>query len=275
MSKRKHSLGHHLLTIAVVGWFMLLILVPTATLIKEAFAAGWRPLVEALNTDQVRHAFTLTIITTAFAAVINAIFGLAFAVVLVRHKFWGKTFVDGLVDLPFAVSPIVAGLMLLVLYGPKGWLGRPLEASGFQVAYALPGMILACLFVTMPFVVREVVPVLREFGVEQEEVAYTLGSGRWTTFRRVTLPSIRWGLAYGVTLTIARSLGELGALLVISGNTLGQTQTATLYIHDGIENPSPVGAYAASVVLAAMSFVLLIGIEWLRNRVSAKETNAA
>ena len=132
-------------------------------------------------------------------------------------------------------------------------------------------MLLATLFVTLPFVVREVVPVLREFGVEQEEVAYTLGAGRWRTFRRVTLPSIRWGLAYGVTLTVARSLGEFGALLVVSGNILGRTQTATLYVHDGIESFNPEGAYAASVLLAGVSFVLLIGMETLRKRVAAHE----
>jgi sulfate transport system permease protein len=134
-------------------------------------------------------------------------------------------------------------------------------------------MVLACLFVTQPFVVREVVPVLREFGVDQEEVAQTLGAGRWTTFWRVTLPSIRWGLAYGVTLTVARSIGEFGALLVVSGNVLGRTQTATLFVHDQIESFRPEGAYAASVVLAAVSFVLLVGMETLRRRVQRHETS--
>ncbi len=140
------------------------------------------------------------------------------------------------------------------------------------MVYAWPGMVLATMFVTVPFVVREVVPVLREFGVDQEEVARTLGAGRWRTFWQVTLPSIRWGLAYGVTLTVARSLGEFGALLVVSGNILGRTQTATLYIHDTIEGFHPEGAYAASVALAGVSFVLLIGMELLRKRVERHET---
>jgi sulfate transport system permease protein len=158
-----------------------------------------------------------------------------------------------------------------LLYGPKGWLGRWLEAGHLRVVYSWPGMVLATLFVTLPFVVREVVPVLREFGIEQEEVAYTLGAGRWRTFWQVTLPSIRWGLAYGVTLTVARSLGEFGALLVVSGNILGRTQTATLLIHDGVESFHPEGAYAASLVLAAFSFVLLVGMESLRRRVATRE----
>ena len=205
------------------------------------------------------------------ATAVNTVFGLGFAVVLVRQKFWGKTLADGLVDLPFAVSPIIAGLMLVILYGPQGWIGRWLEGTGLRVVYSWPGMLLATTFVTLPFVVREVVPVLREFGVDQEEVAYTLGAGRWRTFWRVTLPSVRWGLAYGVTLTVARSLGEFGALLVVSGNILGRTQTATLYIHDGIESFNTAGAYAASLLLAGVSFVLLIGMELVRKRVETDE----
>jgi sulfate transport system permease protein len=161
--------------------------------------------------------------------------------------------------------------MLIILYGGKGWIGQWLEPMGIQVVYALPGMVLATTFVTLPFVVREVVPVLREFGVDQEEVAYTLGAGRWRTFWSVTLPSIRWGLAYGVTLTVARALGEFGALLVVSGNILGRTQTATLYVHDGIESFDIEGAYAASVLLAGVSFVMLIGMEHFRKRVEARE----
>ncbi|GAC1471681.1 MAG: sulfate ABC transporter permease subunit CysW [Isosphaeraceae bacterium] len=268
---RRGALGRRLLTAAVLGWFLLLILVPTLALVRGALAAGLAPFWEAITSPDALRAFRLTLGITFVAAVVNTVFGLAFAVVLVRHRFWGKTLVDGLVDLPFAVSPIVAGLMLVIVYGPRGWLGRFLEPLGARVVYAWPGMALATIFVTLPFVVREVVPVLREFGVEQEEVAYTLGAGRWTTFWRVTLPSIRWGLAYGVTLTVARALGEFGALLVVSGNVLGRTQTATLYIHDGIESFNVEGAYAASVLLAGASFVLLIAMETVRKRVEAHE----
>ncbi len=264
-----------LLIFLVVGWFAALILVPSLALAKKAFDGGFRPFWDALISSDARRAFGLTISITLAATVVNTLFGLAFAMVLVRQRFWGRALVDGLVDLPFAVSPIIAGLMLVVVYGPNGWLGKPLQANGFQVVYAWPGMVLATMFVTVPFVVREVVPVLREFGIDQEEVARTLGAGRWRTFWRVTLPSIRWGLAYGVTLTVARSLGEFGALLVVSGNILGRTQTATLYIHDTIEGFHPEGAYAASVVLAGISFVLLIGMELVRKQVEHQETGGS
>jgi sulfate transport system permease protein len=265
---RPRLTGRSVLIAVVVGWFALLILIPTLALAKKAFEGGFRPFWEALASPDAQRAFGLTIGITAVATVLNTLFGLAFAIVIVRQKFWGRTLADGLVDLPFAVSPIIAGLMLVIVYGPNGWLGRWLDSIGLRVVYSWPGMVLATLFVTLPFVVREVVPVLREFGIDQEEVARTLGAGRWRTFWKVTLPSIRWGLAYGVTLTVARSLGEFGALLVVSGNILGRTQTATLYIHDTIEGFHPEGAYAASVVLAGVSFVLLIGMELVRKRVS-------
>ena len=271
LAARGSTLGRRLLIVAVVGWFAMLILVPALALVRGAMAGGFAPFVSALATPEAQRAFGLTLAITALATLVNTVFGLAFAIVLVRHQFWGRTLADGLVDLPFAVSPIVAGLMLVVLYGPQGWIGGWLEPLGIQVVYHWPGMLLATTFVTLPFVVREVVPVLREFGVDQEEVAYTLGAGRWRTFWRVTLPSIRWGLAYGVTLTVARSLGEFGALLVVSGNILGRTQTATLYIHDGIESFNTAGAYAASVLLAGFSFVMLIVMEILRKRVEAHE----
>jgi sulfate transport system permease protein len=201
---------------------------------------------------------------TAIATIVNTVFGVALALVLVRQRFWGRSLVDGMVDMPFAVSPIVAGLMLVVLYGPDSLAGGWLESHGFKVIYALPGMILATMFVTTPFVARELAPVLRELGEEYEQAAHTLGAGRWRTFWSVTLPSIRWGVAYGVTLTVARSLGEFGAVLVVSGNVVGRTQTATLYISEGIEGFHPEGAYAASLVLAAVSFFLLVGMELIR-----------
>jgi sulfate/thiosulfate transport system permease protein len=260
------------LTGAVLAWFAVLILVPTLALFRVALAGGIGTFVVAIASPDAQRAFGLTMAITLAATVVNTIFGLAFAMVLVRHKFWGKALADGLVDLPFAVSPIIAGLMLIILYGPQGWFGSWLNGAGIRVVYAWPGMLLATTFVTLPFVIREVVPVLREFGVDQEEVAYTLGAGRWRAFWRVTLPSIRWGLAYGVTLTVARSLGEFGALLVVSGNILGRTQTATLYVHDGIESFNAEGAYAASLLLAGVSFVMLIGMEMLRKRVEAHET---
>ena len=263
-------IGRGLLIAAVLGWFGLLILVPGLALLRQVVAGGLQPFAATLRQPEVLRAFGLSLGITAIATLVNTVFGIALAIVLVRHRFRGRALVDGLVDLPFAVSPVVAGLMLIVLYGPQGWLGRGLESAGIRVVYALPGMILATLFVTVPFVVRELVPVLRELGDEHEQAAYTLGAGRWRTFWSVTLPSIRWGVAYGVTLTVARSLGEFGAVLVVSGNLIGQTQTATTYVHDGIESFHPEGAYAASLVLASVSFVLLVGMDLVRKRLDAR-----
>ncbi len=272
--RRPWPIGRWLLIGAVLGWFALLILVPSLALLRQVVQGGLRPFFETLATHEVRRAFLMTLGITALATVVNTAFGVALALVLVRQRFWGRALVDGIVDLPFAVSPVVAGLMLIVLYGPQGWLGGVLGKAGIQVIYAVPGMIVATVFVTVPFVVRELVPILRELGEESEQAAYTLGAGRWRTFWSVTLPSIRWGVAYGVTLTVARSLGEFGAVLVVSGNLIGTTQTATLYIHDGIESFHTEGAYAASLVLAAFSFVLLVGMEMMRRRLAARQENA-
>ena len=272
-------LGRRLLDQAAVWvWFGLLILAPTLALTRAAFSGGLRPFWDTIASPEARRAFGLTLWVTLFATLINTVFGIAFAIVIVRHRFWGRTLADGVVDLPFAVSPIIAGLMLVLVYGPNGVLGRWLEGAGLRVVYAWPGLVLATMFVTVPFVVREVVPVLREFGVDQEEVARTLGASPWRTFWQITLPSIRWGLAYGVTLTVARSLGEFGALLVVSGNILGRTQTATLFVNDGNESFHPESAYAESVVLAGASFVLLIGMETLygkRSRGSSYEEKSS
>lgn len=264
--QRSWPLGRWALITVVLAWFAVLILVPLVALVQQALSMGVPNLVQPLTTPEFLGAFGMTLGITAIATVANTLFGVAFAMVLVRQRFWGKGLADALLDLPFAISPIIAGLMLVVLYGPEGWIGSWIHSAGFQVVYAWPGMVLATMFVTLPFVVREVVPVLREFGLDQVEAAYTLGAGRWMTFWRVTLPSIRWGLGYGVMLMIARSLGEFGAVLVVSGNLLGLTQTATLYVHDGIESFQPQGAYAASLVLASVSIVLLVALEWMRKR---------
>ncbi len=257
-------LGRWILTGAVLSWFAVLILVPSLALVRQVAIGGLKPFLTALFRPEVQRAFAMSLGITALATIVNTVFGIGMALVLTRQRFWGRTLVDGVVDLPFAISPIVAGLMLIVLYGPDGWLGRWLEPHGVRVVYAVPGMILATMFVTVPFVVRELVPVLRELGEEYEQAAHTLGAGRWRTFWSVTLPSIRWGVAYGVTLTVARSLGEFGAVLVVSGNVIGHTQTATLYIEEGVESFHPEGAYAASLVLAALSFILLVGMDFIR-----------
>jgi sulfate transport system permease protein len=265
-SRQGSVLGRWLLTGMVLVWFGLLVFLPLAALARQAFSGGVARLLSPLGSTDFLGSFCLTLGITVIATLVNTIFGVAFALVLVRQRFWGRALADAFVDMPFAISPVVAGLMLVVLYGPDGWIGRWLEQAGVRVVYAWPGMVVATMFVTLPFVVREVVPVLREFGLDQVEAAFTLGAKRWVTLWRVTLPSIRWALGYGVMLTIARSLGEFGAILVVSGNLLGRTQTTTLYVHDGIESFQPQGAYAASLVLAAISILLLAGMECLRKR---------
>ncbi|RJP79305.1 MAG: sulfate ABC transporter permease [Candidatus Zixiibacteriota bacterium] len=263
---RRLPWGRWTLTGGTLGWFALLVLFPVGALVVEAFQAGPLAFLQGLQGEAAAKAFRLTLWTTILAVAINTVMGLALAVLLVRHKFPGKTLFDGIVDLPFAVSPVVAGFMFIVLFGPQGILGRWFEAGGVKIIFALPGIVFATLFVTLPFVTREVVPVLREMGREPEEVAATLGAGRWLTFWRVTLPTIRWGLIYGITLTTARALGEFGAVLVVSGNIIKRTQTATLHIHQEFTDFNYQGAFSASLVLGGISFVLLLLTELWKKR---------
>ncbi|RLT08108.1 MAG: sulfate ABC transporter permease subunit [Planctomycetota bacterium] len=259
------------LIIAVLAWFGLLILGPAVALARRAFAPGVGAVFKALTDPDAIEALLLTAKITVVVTISNTIFGIAMAIVLVRQRFWGRRIVDGLLDLPFAVSPVIAGLMLIILYGPKSTIGSRLESFGFPIVYHLPGMILAGMFVTLPLVVRSVAPILEEIGSDQEDVASTLGADCWTTFHRITLPTIRWGVAYGAALVVARSLGEFGALLVVSGNIIGRTQTATLYVHDQIESFEPHGAYVMSIVLATVSFCILVGLETIQNSVRRRE----
>ena len=264
--------GKRLLLATVLIWFGFLILFPVGEIVLDALSSGIMPFLTALHTPAARHAFWLTLWITIVSVLINTFFGLILALVLAQQKFRGKTFLNGLVDLPLAVSPVVAGFMFIVLFGQQGWLGRWFEQGGIQIVFAVPGMVLATIFVSLPFVVREVVPVLMECGLEQEEAARTLGASRWQTFWRITLPSIRWGLAYGVTLTTARSLGEFGAVLVVSGSIIGRTQTATLHIHQEFNDFHFQGAFSASLVLAAVSFLLLIIMELVKKHVGNGQT---
>lgn len=258
-----------LLLALVLTWFALLILLPVSGIIRGALQEGPAAFLGALKTPEARHAFWLTLEITVASVLTNVFFGLTLALVLAGQRFRGKTLLSAIVDLPFAVSPVVAGFMFIILFGPEGWLGRWFEAGGIRIAFAVPGMILATMFVTLPFVTREVLPVLLEAGSEQEEAAWTLGAGGWQTFWRVTLPSIRWGLAYGITLTTARSLGEFGAVLVISGSIIRRTQSATLHIHQEFTDFHYQGAFSASLVLAAVSFCMLVAMEIIRKRATA------
>ncbi|MGH2543297.1 MAG: sulfate ABC transporter permease [Ardenticatenaceae bacterium] len=244
----------------------LLILWPLTAVFRGAFAEGVGRFLQELSDPTLQRGFWLTLVLAAGAVALNGIFGMIVAWVLVRHDFRGRAFLNGLVDLPFAISPVIAGYMLILLFGRQGWLGPLVKALDVRVVFALPGMLLVTIFVSLPFVIREVMPVLREIGTEAEQAAYTLGASPWQTFWRVTLPGVRWGLAYGLALTLARALGEFGAVLVVGGAIVGNTETTTLWIFRALEERQYLGAYAAAVVLGFLSFVILIGMEtWRRH----------
>lgn len=260
----------------VVAYMGVLILLPLAAIVQGAFSQGVDAFLNAVTAGPVLHAFQLSLQLAVGAVVINSFFGTIVAWVLVRQDFFGKGFFNALIDLPFVVSPVIAGYMIILLFGRRGLLAPLLAWGDFRVAFALPGMLLVTLFVSLPFVVREVMPVLREMGIESEQAAHTLGASGWRTFWRVTLPGIRWGLAYGITLTLARALGEFGGVLVAGGAVSGKTETATLYIFRALDERQYIGAYAVALVLAVVSFAVLIGMELVRRRTaSAGEINQA
>jgi sulfate transport system permease protein len=254
---RRQDMARFVLITLSLLWFFMLILFPLWGIVRETFKTGFTVFTQFLTSPSALHSFWLTLVVTLAAVVFNTVLGTVMAIVLSRQNFKGKLFMESLLDLPFAVSPVVAGFMLILLFGPNGWIGSWFESMNIKIIYALPGMIIATLFVTLPFTAREILPVLREFGREQEEAAATLGASRWQTFWRVTLPSIKWGLAYGMTLTIARSIGEFGAVLVVSGSIINKTQTATLLIHDQFTSFNYAGAFSASLIMAIISFVIL------------------
>jgi sulfate/thiosulfate transport system permease protein len=247
-----------LLRVLALGWLAAVLLLPVLMTGYRTFEHGLGPVLDALTTPDAVHAAKLTLIAVLIAVPANTVFGVITALLIVRQRVPGRTLLSALLDLPFAVSPIVLGLALFVLYGQQGWFGPWLSDHGYQVIFSLPGIVLATMFVSIPFVVNELVPVLEEIGTDQEEAATTLGATMAQTFRRITLPSMRWGLAYGVVLTTARALGEFGAVSVVSGNLLGQTQTLPLYVEDRFQNFDLTGAYAASMLLALIAIAVLI-----------------
>jgi sulfate/thiosulfate transport system permease protein len=246
----------------VLLYLAAILLVPVGLVFWRTFEHGVGPAWDAVTTPDAKHAFWLTLKIAAIAVPLNTVFGVLCALAIVRHRFPGKGVLNAVVDLPLALSPIVVGLSIVLLYGRDSWLGW----LPFQVLFATPAMILATIFVSLPFVVREVVPVLREIGTDQEEAAATLGAGAFSTFRRVTLPAIRWAVAYGVILTTARAIGEYGAVRVVSGNIEGKTQTMTLLVQDSYDNYDITGAYAASVLLAMIAIATLLLMTMFRPR---------
>jgi len=266
LERMKRNWSGVLLIAVVVGYVAFLIITPITALALGAFEKGLGASLSALNQPEIFSSFWNTLWISLVVVTVHAIFGTIVAWVFVRHRFPGRDLINGLVDMPFAVSPVVAGYMLLLLFGRNGALAPVLESLGIQVAFALPGMVLATLFVTMPFMIRELIPVLEAFDTRQEKPAATLGASGWQTFCRVTFPALRWGMIYGVTLTFARALGEFGAVLVIGGGVQGRTETATLFIYRALEERQYIGAYSASLALGLFSLILVLGSDWLRRK---------
>src|SRR5438067_713413 len=249
-----------------LGYLAILLVAPVGFVFYRTFEHGVADAWHSITTPEATHAFWLTIELVAIAVPLNTVFGVIMALALVRRRFPGRGIVSALVDLPLALSPVVIGLSLLLVWGTKGWFGQWFVDHGFQIIFSTPGLVLATIFVSLPFVVRETVPVLREIGTEQEEAAATLGARPFQTFWRVTLPAIRWGVAYGVILTTARALGEFGAVSVVSGHLAGSTETLTLQVEDRYEAFDLTGAYAAATVLALIAIAVLASMTLLRRR---------
>jgi sulfate transport system permease protein len=250
-----------------LGYLALLLLVPVLLIFYKAFEDGFVHAWESVTTPEAQHAFWLTIMMVLAAIPITTVFGIACAIVIVRHRFWGRGALNAVIDLPFAMSPVVIGLALVLVYGSRdGWFGQDLAAAGIEVIFTPLGMAIATAFVALPFVVREVIPVLQEIGDDQEQAAATLGAGPWQTFWRITLPAIRWGVTYGVILATARALGEFGAVAVVSGRISGSTETLPLYVRKLFDTFNVAGAYAAAVVLALLALAVLFAMNWIQRR---------
>ena len=261
-------IGRYAVIGVVVTYVAVLVLAPLAALLYGAFSRGLAPVLGTLTSPEVLRAFGLTLRIALICVAVHALFGTAVAWVLVRggSRLRLRWLLNGLIDLPFAVSAVVVGYMLLLVFGRNGFLAPYLAPLGIRVAFAVPGMVLATLFVTLPFMVRELMPVLEAFGVEQEQAAATLGASGWQTFWLVTFPALRWGFLYGVMLTFARALGEFGAVLVVGGGVQGSTETATLFIFRSLDERNYIGAYSVALVLGALSLLLVSGVDFVRHR---------
>jgi sulfate/thiosulfate transport system permease protein len=260
------------LRVIALGYLAALLLAPVLMIFYRTFEHGLEPVWNAITQPNAIHAFWLSIELVAIAVPLNTAFGIGIALLLERGTFRGRWLLGLVIDLPFAISPIVVGLALVLVYGEAGWFGNTLAEDGFKVIFSVPGMVLATAFVSLPFVARETVPVLREIGTDAEQAAATLGANGWQTFWRVTLPAIRWGVVYGVVLTTARALGEFGAVSVVSGRIEGQTQQLPLYVQDRFENFDSTGAYTAAVVLALLALATLVAMNLLTRRTRGRAT---
>jgi len=264
--------GRRLLLAAAIAWVALLLLLPLIAIFWTVVRAGLSSVTHTLTEPDVLHAFQLTAIVTVVTVVMTTLFGVIVAWVLVRQRFHGRSLLNAVVDIPFALSPVTVGLAAVVLFGPGGWFAPFFAARGIQIIFALPAMVLVTIFICIPFTIREVVPVLEEIGLDEEDASRTLGASVWLTFFKVTLPNIRWALAYGIALTTARAIGEIGAVLIVSGLIQGKTETATLFIFRAYEERHTAEAYVVALALAAVSVTLLLVIELLRHRQEVERT---
>lgn len=262
--------SRYILRFIALAYLFVLLILPIGLILQRTFDRGIGAFIDSISTPAAISALNLSLLIVAIVVPVNVVFGVVTALALVRGRFPGRRLVQGIVDLPFAVSPIVVGVSLILLWGPKGWFGG-LDDAGIKIIYAIPGMVIATIFVTLPFVVREVEPVLHEIGEEQEQAAATLGASKWQTFWRITLPSIRWGLTYGIVLTVARSLGEFGAVIMVSLGIPGQSQTLTLLVHGRyIDDHNTFGAYSAATLLMGIALVVLLAMTVLDRKREAK-----
>ena len=244
----------------------ILVIAPLIGIAWAAFSAGWSTIVSTLKQPDVLHAFYLTGVITVITVIVTSVFGVIVALVIARDRFPGRALMSALVDLPLAVSPVIVGLMAVVLFGLGGWFEPWFTSHGIRILFAVPSMVIVTIFICIPFVIREVVPVLQEVGVTEEEAARTLGASAFQTFFRVTLKNIRWGLLYGIALTTARSIGEIGAVLIVSGQITGQTETATLYVLRAFDQFQDDQGYVVALTLALVSILLLVLIEIFKRR---------
>lgn len=259
-------MASRVLRFSVLGYLAALLIVPVGMIAYRTFGHGLAPVWHSLTSSSALHAALMSVVVTAIAVPIDVVFGVGAGFLLARRKMPARWLVNPLIDLPFAMSPVVIGLALFILYGRGGWLGGWLGAHGIQVLFAWPGMVLATAFVCLPFVAREVVPVLEELGTDQEQAASVLGANPVQTLARITLPAIRWALVYGVVLSAARALGEFGAVTIVSGNIVGQTQTLPLYVEQEFSNFDTTGAYSAGLLLAVISVLILLSMTLLTRK---------
>jgi sulfate transport system permease protein len=248
----------YLLRCVALAYICVLVIVPVALILWRALSPGFGEFISSITTPAAVSALQLSLLVVAIVVPLNVLFGVPTALVLARNRFRGKSVLQAIIDLPFAVSPVVVGVALILLWGSAGLFGFVENGLGFKIIFGLPGIVLASVFVTVPFVIREVEPVLHEIGTDQEEAASTLGAQWWQTFWRITLPSIRWGLTYGIVLTIARTLGEFGAVIMVSSNLPGISQTLTLLVSDRYQRGNEYGAYAVSTVLMSVAVLVLV-----------------